>query len=900
MSLKQSLSLLLCVAVALCAQANKKPLDHSVYDAWESVQGVALSADGGTLTYSIATQGGDSRLVVRRVADGAECVIPQGESPISDGRVVCCLVKTPSGVGKLAIVEVGTMKVVKFEGAESLVSGEDAIPYVAYMSNGVAVVVNTKTFATERIEGATSCLFSRNGKRVAVTLADGGILLYEPATGEKTVLGKGKKFCGSPCFDYSEDRLLFLASDDEGGEERVCSIELWERGVGARTLVAQSYRGEEGCYFSMQSAPFFSQSGHRVFAEMESARKAVRDPKLDIWRWDAILIPPMERAKALKQKPSQVVIDIAKGAPVLLSTSSEDTLLHFGGGDGDYAVLYNDTPYRINSYWETNPFSEWKSDPCCDLYVVNLNDGSRRPLRSKVDGTPRLSPDGKYVLWHSRKDHDWHCLNIAKGTEVNLTANHQYPFYDVENDTPQPHEPWDYYPTWTSGDESLLLCDRYDVWQFNPDGGEPCCLTLGKGREQSVRYRKVWLVDYDTSEAERRLKLSRAVAKDEQMWFTCFSERDKSNGLAVLYGVKPQIPDGFTEPSSFYREWSRLFGRDDRCENIAVSRNGKVMAYTKGDYRNPYDLRLVKDMSRKRGKSLQTRMVSAEKLTSINAMQNDYRWGDAMLVHWKAYDGTPLDGMLFVPEGRKEGEKLPLVIFFYERKSHTLYDYREPAPSQSGLNIPLYVSNGYAVFVPDVVYKVGHPGESAYNCICAGAEAMCEQFPFIDRDRMAIQGHSWGGYQVAHLVTRTNLFKAGESGAPVSNMTSAYGGVRWSSGLVRAMQYERGQSRLGKSLWEEGGLDIYIENSPLFFADKVNTPLLIMTSDTDGSVPWYQSIELFSALRRLSKPVWMLQYHNETHDLSNRENCKDFSVRMMEFFDHYLKDAPRPSWMELQ
>ena len=142
------------------------------------------------------------------------------------------------------------------------------------------------------------------------------------------------------------------------------------------------------------------------------------------------------------------------------------------------------------------------------------------------------------------------------------------------------------------------------------------------------------------------------------------------------------------------------------------------------------------------------------------------------------------------------------------------------------------------------------------------------------------------------------MYKAGESGAPVCNMTSAYGGIRWGSGLARIMQYERGQSRVGKSLWEEGGLELYIENSPLFHADKINTPLLIMASDADGSVPWYQSIEFFCALRRLSKPAWFLQYHNDTHDLSNRENCKDFSVRMMEFFDHYLKNAPKPKWME--
>ena len=163
---------------------------------------------------------------------------------------------------------------------------------------------------------------------------------------------------------------------------------------------------------------------------------------------------------------------------------------------------------------------------------------------------------------------------------------------------------------------------------------------------------------------------------------------------------------------------------------------------------------------------------------------------------------------------------------------------------------------------------------------------------------MAIQGQSWGGYQTAYLVTRTNLFCAAGAGAPVSNMTSAYGGIRWGSGVCRQMQYEHGQSRIGATLWSKGGLDLYIENSPLFKADKVTTPLLIMHNDNDGAVPWYQGIEYFMALRRLGKKVWMLEYNNEEHNLKERRNCKDLSIRLQQFFDHYMKGDAEPAWMK--
>jgi dipeptidyl aminopeptidase/acylaminoacyl peptidase len=210
------------------------------------------------------------------------------------------------------------------------------------------------------------------------------------------------------------------------------------------------------------------------------------------------------------------------------------------------------------------------------------------------------------------------------------------------------------------------------------------------------------------------------------------------------------------------------------------------------------------------------------------------------------------------------------------------------------VNMSYLVSNDYVVFVPDIVYQEGKPGASAYNAIVSGVEAV-EDLGFIDSKNMAIQGQSWGGYQVAHLVTVTNKFKAAMAGAPVSNMTSAYGGIRWQSGLSRAFQYEKTQSRIGKNLWE--GFDLYIENSPLFGIPNIETPLLIMHNDADGAVPYYQGIEMFMGMRRLNKPVWLLVYNDEAHNLRKTKNRFDLSIRMMQFFDHYLKDAPAPEWM---
>ena len=236
-----------------------------------------------------------------------------------------------------------------------------------------------------------------------------------------------------------------------------------------------------------------------------------------------------------------------------------------------------------------------------------------------------------------------------------------------------------------------------------------------------------------------------------------------------------------------------------------------------------------------------------------------------------------------------------MLVYFYEKSSDQLYVHSVPAPSWSIINIPWCTSNGYVVFVPDITYRIGYPGQSAYDAVVSGTRAMVDRFSFIDSTRMGIQGQSWGGYQVAYLVTRTNLFKAAMAGAPVSNMTSAYGGIRWGTGRSRMFQYEQTQSRLGATLWEKP--ELYIENSPLFHVPDIQTPLLIMHNDSDGAVPWYQGIEFFTALRRLNKPAWMLSYNDEGHNLSKWPDRVDLSIRMMQFFDHYLKAKPEPEWM---
>jgi dipeptidyl aminopeptidase/acylaminoacyl peptidase len=289
-----------------------------------------------------------------------------------------------------------------------------------------------------------------------------------------------------------------------------------------------------------------------------------------------------------------------------------------------------------------------------------------------------------------------------------------------------------------------------------------------------------------------------------------------------------------------------------------------------------------------------TTFKDIKKISDANPQQAEYVWGKSELMHYINADGRKLRAIVTKPDNFDPNKKYPLMVYIYEELSEGLHTYRAPAPGTS-INITRYVSNGYVVLQPDIVYETGYPGEAAEKCVIPAVNTVVAQ-GYIDPKRIGIQGHSWGGYQITHLVTRTNMFAAVQAGASVSNMISAYGGIRWGTGMSRAFQYEKTQSRIGAPPWD-APLQ-FIENSPIFWVEKVNTPYLTIHNDADDAVPWYQAIEFFSALRRLGKEAYFFNYNGEPHGLRNRDNMKHGTVHQDEFFDHYLRGKPKPEWMK--
>ncbi len=604
-------------------------------------------------------------------------------------------------------------------------------------------------------------------------------------------------------------------------------------------------------------SPSFSKDGSKLFLGT-SPKPVVQDTTLlpeeivnvEVWRGEDGLIYPQQNKQvdAEKKRSYLAVIDLADKSVTQLGNREIPSIEIANEGNTSVFLGETNLPYRKMSTWENSSFS--------DFYLLNIKDKSQKTIALKVKGNASFSPLGNHVYWFSSPDTSWFSYSVSTTKTVRLNEGLKIKFADEEDD--HPDFPGQYgIAGWTKNDELIIVYDRYDLWAFDPENKKtPVNLTkIGRSQKIVFRYLKLDLEE-------------RFIDPSKEMLLSAFDETTKASGYYKF---------------SWDGKLTKLVMDNFRFAGTVKSKNTNQLLYTRENFREFPDV-WTADFN----------FTAIKKISDANPQMKKYYWGNVELVSWVSLDNIPLQGLLYKPEGFDPKKKYPMLVYFYEKNSDNLHYHYVPAPIRSYINYSLYTSNDYLVFVPDIVYKIGSPGESAYNCIMPGVTSLIAK-GFVDEKHVGVQGHSWGGYQTAYLITRTDLFAAAEAGAPVSNMVSAYGGIRWESGVSRMFQYEKTQSRIGGTLWEKPMN--YIENSPIFYANKIKTPLLMMHNDADGAVPWYQGIEFYMALRRLGQPVWMLNYNGQGHGLTQRQDKTDFSIRMMQFFDHYLKNKPAPEWM---
>ena len=688
-----------------------------------------------------------------------------------------------------------------------------------------------------------------------------GMYVWRAEAPQPVLVKEGKGVFVQPAFDKAGNKLAFLYTDNKKEKDYTLSLWISENGGESRELINRTTAGLPNGWVLSPNQPLnFSDDASRLFLgtapaplQKDTTILAENRPNVQVWNWNEPVQYTVQNYNVKRDLKKSYAAVYWMNNNKLIQISDEElpnSQLPVKGM-GDWAIISTSKPYSVSSMWEGRTRS--------DYYKVSLATGERT-LIAKADYTSyRLSPAAKYASSYSQTDSCWYAINLTDNRKIRLTTPQSFPAWDEESDYPdypRPHGS----AGWTKDDSAILIYDRYDIWSFDPEGKKAPVKLTKNGRDSKVAYRRINL-----DREQEYVDLSKPVM------MAGFNEKDKTTGI---YRAKLSASENPT----------LLVGGSYNFGNVVKAKGADKYIYTRENYEVFPDI-WATDASFK--KSVQ--------LTQGIRQQEPYIWGTAELISWTSLDGKALEGVIYKPANFDPNKKYPMIVNFYERNSETLHAYHMPEAHRSTIDYSMYLSNGYIVFNPDVRYRDGYPGESCYNCVMPGISEVLSR-GYVDAKRIGAQGHSWGGYQVAYLATRTGLFAAIESGAPVVNMFSAYGGIRWGSGLARSFQYEHTQSRLGATPWSDPRR--YYENSPLFLMDKVVTPILIMHNDQDGHVPWYQGIEYFVALKRLGKPAWMLNYTGEPHWPTKTPNKLDFQIRMKQFFDHFLKGEPMPKWMK--
>jgi dienelactone hydrolase len=930
------------------AGAQKRPLTQADWDRWRSISGAALTNDGRWAVYTIAPLVGDGELVIRSTSGTTEYRVPRGyvgrpnntpgglrpraanpeEEPTgatiapaqltADSRYVTVLtypsqaefdaaardrrrISTLQNRSDLAILRLSDGNLTTIPRVRSVRLPRHSGAWIAYVASDSAtadssarptagvtrpatrrrfgttmVLRNVASASEERIADVLDFVFDDSAKILAYSVVSraserDGAYVRNLATGQTATLLTGRGDYDQIAVDRAGAQVAFVSNRDDFGKEHP-AYTLYHAavrdGVARPAVAAASLNGMRVVESANVS---FTRAGNAILfgiapplIDTLPADSLMGKSVFDLWHYKDPTLQPTQRLTAARDRNRSLraIYHVASKKMVQLANDSIPQVSV--SADGRVAVSGSSERYAIQRMW---------GDDGNDVYLIDALTGQAKLLREKISSQPALSPEGRYVTFFD--DGRWFVYTVASGRTTEVTAPLKgVSFARETHDRPEPAPSWGV-AGWTRGDRSLLLYDRWDIWELDPTGARtPVMVTDSLGRKNSVSLR---LALGGTGGGgfgggggggDAGNDEGRALDPAKPLLLRAFDEETKASGF-------------YRDQLGVAKAPEKIVMADAAFGNVIKAASAEQYLLTRGtfvDFPNLYT-----------GSSL----ASLTKISEANPQQRDVNWATVELVHWTSADGVPLKGLLFKPENFDPTKKYPLIAYFYEQLSQNRHNY-VPPNGRNVINATHYASNGYLIFQPDIHYEEGYPGPSAMKSIVPGVQMLLAR-GYVDIKRLGLQGQSWGGYQALYMITQTKMFAAAMAGAPVVNMTSAYGGIRWGSGVARAFQYEKSQSRIGGSIWEYPTR--FIENSPLFWLDKVTTPLLMMHNDADDAVPWYQGIETFVAMRRLGKEVYLINYNNDVHNPQGRANQKDIAMRMQQFFDHHLRGMPAPDWM---
>jgi dipeptidyl aminopeptidase/acylaminoacyl peptidase len=846
--------------------AQKPVIDMSVFGKWPAVGEPKITNNGQYALYSVSNTPLNGNTCIIMQTSGKwkkELVGIQGASFSADSRKAFF----QQGEDSIGIIYLGTEKIEFITSANSFqLFKKGSEEWIAYRQSRAGkkelVLQNFPLNTIHRFGDVDDFMLSKNSNTLVYT---SGQSVYWVNLNDKThdapkLIWQGQKSSGF-LFDNTGTQLAFIVSGDSAYDNSIWHYA--KNNDRAQLLVGKNTTDEN---LFVEQIWMFSFDEDRLFYAVKEKEYEVPLPdavKVDVWSYTDTRLQSQQLVEDVAgygghykgPKSYYCVVNISDKQIIRLQQENEECDLFGNEKSDDWCLVTN----RIGEEdeWNWNRLSQPK------YYLMSTRTGERKQVDYRFRG---VSPNGVF-LYAEDIYADYYTYELATGKVRKITSalpDDKVPKFGLAVISAKGLSFWG---KWLANDEAMLIYDHYDVWQVDPRAiKRPVNLTNGYGRRHKITFR---FIENDKSN----------YSKNDKLILDAFDENNKNNGFYAVTMGRTQDPIPLVMKPSVFAGGDHLIdvGGDKpiKAANVEVYMVRESSATESPNYCWTKDFKTFLPLSN----------VFPEK---------NYNWLTSELRAFKTLDGRMEQGVLYKPENFDSTKKYPVIVYYYEKKSERLNQYITPGYSDGDINIPYFVSNGYLVFTPDIHYTIGKAGNSAYNSIVGAGEYLAS-LPWVNAKKMGISGHSFGGFETNYVITHSNLFAAACSDAGTSNEVNRYNSFELNSGKSLQQFIEIGQNRMGSSLWTS--LNTYIENSPLFEAHKIQTPVLMISNKLDAIVHFDQGVQFFTALRRLGKKAWMLQYDGEQHSLIREKNRMDLTYRMTQFFDHYLKDAPAPKWM---
>ncbi len=888
---------LLIASLASTALAQgTKVLTLDDYGHWRSITSTALSPDGRWMTYAYSPNEGDDTLYVALLDGATRHEIPRGSRPVfsDDSRWLAFMVSPAGNAGgrrgrptgdlqqqrppraaaggggqKLQLLDL-TTGTSSFEENVSGFTFSDGSAYLVMKKRSAAegaehhgtdlILRDLGTGLVQNIGNVSDYAFNKDAALLAWTVdaaggTGNGVYLMDLHGGTLRPLDTSGRTYASLTWNEEGTALAVLRGETpEGMQLRANAVLIWT-GLGGRREQALVYDPAadpafpEGMVLSEFAGVRFNDGSTMLVLGVKEQAAEVREREgeqadVDVWHWKDEEVQSVQMRQASREQRRTWTSVLHLDGLRFLQLADETMASVSLTDDGRWGIGRDDNPYAGMITW---------SGGKADYYRIDTATGERTLMVENLGRAMGNSPNGEWFLY--LKDETVYARNIASGAETNLSELAGVDFVNRQDDHPYELPAYGV-AGWSADGRSVLLNQRFDIWSLPLAGGRAVNLTTGVGERDQIQFRVVRL---DREEETVNLR--------EPVLLSAYGEWTKKSGYwQVRAGTEP-------EPLIFV---DKSVGRLVKAEDT-----DRVM-FTMQTFAEFPDY-WVSDLT----------FTDPHRVTDANPQQAEYAWGRRILIDFENSRGQHLQATLALPAGYQEGRRYPMLVYHYELMSNQHHSYSMPRYDDRP-HMSTYASGGYLVLQPDIVYEIGRPGSSAMDCVGSAVRKVIE-LGYADPDHIGLQGHSWGGYQSSFMVTQTDLFACVVTGAPPTNLVSFYNTLYKSTGTVQQGITEVGQVRMGTTPFDD--FELFLSQSPIHHTADITTPFMILHGTEDGSVDWIQGLEYYNMARRQGKEVILLSYPGEGHHLGRKENQIDFQIRMRQFFDHYLMDAPAPTWM---